>query len=191
MIEENAKQLLFDIDDIMKKIDLKYFLYAGTCLGAVRESRFIPIDLDVDIACLQEDFLPKAQRLNEELIASGFETQWIDHRHKRPWNGEVYAIKVRKYGENCDIVGLIKRGKYRFNPSHIDTPMFVHTGEYCEDFEPVDFYGREFLVPKDPSRFLGEHYGDWKTPHTEFYKSLDVFPTAKFPKGENDYWWAE
>ncbi len=37
--EGNAKQLLFDIKRIMDKLDLRFFLYAGTCLGAVREKR--------------------------------------------------------------------------------------------------------------------------------------------------------
>jgi phosphorylcholine metabolism protein LicD len=189
MNEENAKRLLFELDDIMRSLEIPYFLYAGTCLGAVREKGFIKIDRDVDIAILEENFRPG--EIIKSLFYNNFEYELIDHRHERKWNGKPYAIKCSKYDEHCDISSMMKKGKYRYSPSHISTPMFVHTAEFIEDTEPVVMYGRTFLVPKEYNRFLTEHYGDWRTPHTEFYQDYDVFPTAKYPKDDDDYWWSK
>ena len=39
--------MLKDIDQICKKYDIKYMLFAGTALGAVRHGGFIPWDDDL------------------------------------------------------------------------------------------------------------------------------------------------
>ena len=45
-----------DIDKICRENGLKYYLYAGTLLGAVNYKGFIPWDDDVDIVMFPEDF---------------------------------------------------------------------------------------------------------------------------------------
>ena len=45
-----------DIDKICRENGLKYFLYAGTLLGAVQHKGFIPWDDDIDLAMLPDDF---------------------------------------------------------------------------------------------------------------------------------------
>ncbi|WP_448920224.1 LicD family protein [Eubacterium sp.] len=45
-----------DIDKICKENELKYFLHAGTLLGAFNHNGFIPWDDDVDISMMRDDY---------------------------------------------------------------------------------------------------------------------------------------
>lgn len=55
-VQNKSFELLCIIDDICKKENIRYFLHAGTELGAVREKDIIPWDDDVDIKVLLEDY---------------------------------------------------------------------------------------------------------------------------------------
>ena len=48
--------VLFAFDRFCKENGLKYWLHAGTLLGAVRHGGFIPWDDDIDVAMMREDF---------------------------------------------------------------------------------------------------------------------------------------
>ena len=49
-------KLLIDIKNISTKLNIDYFLIAGTLLGSVRHGGFIPWDSDADIAMTRKDY---------------------------------------------------------------------------------------------------------------------------------------
>lgn len=55
-----------DIDRICRENGLKYYLYAGTLLGALQHGGFIPWDDDIDLVMLPEDY----EKLEEIIRAS-------------------------------------------------------------------------------------------------------------------------
>ncbi|MBR5126513.1 MAG: LicD family protein [Oscillospiraceae bacterium] len=60
-----------DIDKICRENGLKYYLHAGTLLGAFNHGGFIPWDDDVDISMFPEDF-----RVLEEVIAECYSDRY-------------------------------------------------------------------------------------------------------------------
>ena len=65
MTHESIHQTLFDIliyfRDFCDKHNLRYYLYDGTLLGAVRHKGYIPWDDDIDVAMPYEDYVRLSQ----------------------------------------------------------------------------------------------------------------------------------
>jgi len=188
MNEENAKTFLFEIADVAEAVRIPFMLYGGTCLGAVREGKFIDVDEDIDFACLSEDFIHIAQYIADAFAEAGMQVELVDHRHDRPWSGIPYGIKLHKHGINSDFFCHTSIGGRRFVPSHLGEYCLVHKAEHLEQLVTVDFYGRPFHIPREYTRFLEDKYGDWKVPHKEFANVSQ--PTCrKDCKDGNDFWW--
>ena len=64
-------EVLVVIDEVCKKNNLQYFSYAGTLLGAVRHSGFIPWDDDIDI-CMKRDEYDKLIKILPKELPYGF-----------------------------------------------------------------------------------------------------------------------
>lgn len=90
MTQEQVAQIhkvfLFIMDDIHRVCvanDLKYYLFAGSALGAVRHKGFIPWDPDLDIAMPRKDYelfvTHYSNELNESLYCSDYRK---DKTHK-------------------------------------------------------------------------------------------------------------
>ena len=94
-VQEYLLCMLKDIDEVLRRNDIPYFLDSGTALGAVRHHGFIPWDDDADIGILREDydrFLEVMERdLPEKYIVQCFEK---DNRY----NVLIPAVKIRMKG---------------------------------------------------------------------------------------------
>jgi lipopolysaccharide cholinephosphotransferase len=60
-------EILIEVDKICRKHNISYLLEAGTLLGAVRHSGFIPWDDDVDIGIMRKDYKRLCRILKKEL----------------------------------------------------------------------------------------------------------------------------
>lgn len=102
-------EMLKDIDRICKKYDIKYFLTAGTCLGAIRHNGFIPWDDDADIAMMREDYEKLVAALQKELPNDKYYFQCFD-THKE-YNVLIPIMKIRKKGTYVEEVNTLLKNK--------------------------------------------------------------------------------
>lgn len=58
--------LLVKFDEVCKKHSIKYFLFGGTLLGAIRHKGYIPWDDDIDVVIFREDYDKLISIANDE-----------------------------------------------------------------------------------------------------------------------------
>lgn|SRR5690625_797717 len=77
-VRSRQLKILLEIDSLCKAQDIKYVLFAGTLLGAVRHSGFIPWDDDIDVAMTRHEynrFLQACQKhLSSDFFLQSFRT---------------------------------------------------------------------------------------------------------------------
>lgn len=61
--------ILKELDRICRENDIKYFIIAGTMLGAIRHKGFVPWDDDIDLGLLREDYDRLMEIAEKELKA--------------------------------------------------------------------------------------------------------------------------
>ena len=80
-----------DIDKICRENGLKYYLYAGTLLGALNHKGFIPWDDDVDIVMFESDFL-KFCHVIEQKYTSVYRMMTFDNTLN--WYSKMSKLQV-------------------------------------------------------------------------------------------------
>lgn len=95
--QRESLALLVEFRRVCEALDLRYYLTAGTLLGAVRHGGFIPWDDDVDVAMPREDY----DRLSREAAdLLGPEHFYQDYRSEP--NFPYYFSKLRRRGTAVD-----------------------------------------------------------------------------------------
>ena len=112
------KELLLEFNRICEKHNIKYILFSGTAIGAIRHKGFIPWDDDLDVAMLRteyERFLEVAPKeLNSEYyLQAEFSEHW-----------PLYFSKLRKNNTTC---------LEKYHPKD----KKIHQGIYIDIF-PID-----------------------------------------------------
>lgn len=122
-------ELLTEFDRICKKHGIRYVLFAGSALGAVRHQGFIPWDDDLDVAMLRPEYERFLGVAPGELNTDAFylQAEYSDH-----W--PMFFSKLRKNGTAC---------MERFVPKDEK----LHQGIYMDIF-PVDNLSDGALVRK-------------------------------------------
>jgi lipopolysaccharide cholinephosphotransferase len=134
---------------VLDKNDIVFQLGFGTVLGAIREKDFIEHDQDIDIIVLN---------------LQGFIDLLFEFR--------VKGFEVVRYSEK-NLISLMRNNEYidvYFFRDHSRSIMSCYDcilvpKEFIKNVAPIEFLGKDYLVPKDFERYLVYQYGNnWGTP---------------------------
>ncbi|MHA1381777.1 MAG: LicD family protein [Candidatus Helarchaeota archaeon] len=114
-----------EVDSICREHNIKYFIIAGTLLGAVRHKGFIPWDDDLDIGMLREDYEKFIKICSTELSSDYFLQTWD--------NDPNFGLPIAKIRKNDT--------KYIEKASR---KIGIHSGIYIDIF-PFDNVPENFL----------------------------------------------
>jgi lipopolysaccharide cholinephosphotransferase len=140
-----------ELDRICRKYDIKYFLIAGSLLGAIRHKGFIPWDDDVDIALFRHDYDRLEKILPKELPSNMFmQTMLTDSGY------ETAHMKIRLAGTAAILRGAIQ--------SHRRYNMGLFVDVFALDGVPRTNLGKKILTK------IGEKWREFVSCHTAWTK---------------------
>lgn len=98
-LEEHQQALLMllkEFDRVCRRLNIRYVLFAGTLLGAVRHQGFIPWDDDLDILMLREDYDRFLREADSVLDREKF---FLQKEFSEHW--PMFFSKLRLNGTTC------------------------------------------------------------------------------------------
>ena len=149
-IQKKTFDILKELDRVCKEAGLKYFIYAGTLLGAVRHKGYIPWDDDIDVVMFRADYEKLVEACKKYLNHNLFELQTIysDPMANNPWmklhdKNTAFISGIRREGSmegiNIDIFPidnapdtekqLNKTAKYFDNMNFVYQWRFANSNE--------------------------------------------------------------
>lgn len=109
-------EVLKEVHKICEKHNIKYFLDAGTLLGAVRHKGFIPWDDDLDIGMLREDYRKFLDVAKSELPKHLFLQTFDNDKHY-----DIYQVPCKiRYNNTLFIQKVIAENPNMHNGIYID-----------------------------------------------------------------------
>ena len=166
------REALEDMKQILDTNKIPFHLHSGTALGAIREQRFIPYDIDIDIAIFHKDRVSNL----ESIVTKNGKFELID---KLPGNvkkeNEIMEFSFTHLNTRVkiDIFFIIEeKDKYKiFSYNGICDDKPKKRCEYINSKYKLNekiFYNKKYKVPEE--KFLEEQYGkDWKIPKNFSY----------------------
>ncbi len=153
---EVAARRLKEVKRIFDEHGVVFWLGSGTCLGAVREGRFIPWDDEMDTASI-----------------IGMHGLTVDVIHHMAAVFREYGFAPRiSFNPRHVSVALVKDGVRSDWTCHhlIDGRIFEFPGvelpiHAYNNLKEIEFIGERFRVPNPPEDYLAAKYGpEWRTP---------------------------
>ena len=168
----NAEKVLLEIWDLLRDINVTFFLRHGTCLGAVRDGELIPWDDDIDIGSiigmhnLDESTIYKAV---QKFQAADFEVKVLETDFH-------IGVELSKYSIPIDWTC------YRVHEESIlQYPGVKIPVQLYESLGSVPLLGKTFSVPNPPEEYLTLKYGpNWRVPKQQGFEAaiIDSIPES-------------
>ena len=165
-----ATEVLFEVDEILKSLDINYYLTCGTALGFYRDGGFIPWDDEIDIDIFSEIFTPQLHELKSTFIANNFIA-------RATVRGKTSKMAVFKRGIKIAMGAIYYNGQgYRCDLGQ------KFPSKFFDNPQPFTFNGRAFLLPSPIEEYLTFYYGDWKTPVKSYHIDEYLNPNGQWRK---------
>jgi len=169
---EVRKNEFLKICNLLDKLKIKYFLAAGTLLGAVRNKSFIPWDWDVELSVYSHEVENKMDQLISEIKNSGFTIN--------KYSKELSKLKIDFIGKFSKETTSYKIQGWSYNKKKkiYWRNKFVVPENLIKNMKKIKFYNKYHYAPYPPEDYLKYQYGDWKKPIKTSDKS--VYLTRNF-----------
>ena len=169
---EVRKNEFLKICNLLDKLKIKYFLAAGTLLGAVRNKSFIPWDWDVELSVYSHEVENKMDQLISEIKNSGFTIN--------KYSKELSKLKIDFIGKfSKETTSYTIQGwSYNKKKKIYWRNKFVVPENLIKNMKKIKFYNKYHYAPYPPEDYLKYQYGDWKKPIKTSDKS--VYLTRNF-----------
>ena len=158
-----ANNYLQDLKKVFNKVGIKFFLFYGTLVGAIRDNDFSWLDDDVDVGVFFEnaDKLVETEKIFKEM---GYYVCFGPNIDGRRISG---YIAKKDFREKVDFYTLFsfkgERCFYRFIRDN-QAYYIPYPQKYFDNLKTIEFKGEEYLVPNPPEEFLTYLWGTWKVP---------------------------
>lgn len=151
-LQKAILDVLIEIKRICDNNNIKYILYGGSCLGAVRHNGFIPWDDDADIAMPRDDY----ELFKKICLKGGLSKDYYfqDYSKEKEPNYNSPWIRIRKNNTLCVIDYHEKDG-------------FNHLGVFVDVF-PIDY------LPKRNKNYIVKRYKYFKKANRNFINKISI-----------------
>lgn len=188
-----AKLILRELDYIMKKYNITYYLTSGLCLGLVRDGKPIPWDDDIGLGIVFETQTQKAN-LIAELMNRGYMILSCTGYMPSRINSEALSLEeynALRFSMLTSSVGMVEYSllknkmivalfKITYLPSMgkvmIGKGKRIYPIKYYQEYDTVEYNNIEFKTPHPVEEYLEVCYGkDWRTPLDYKKKHIEDF----------------
>lgn len=147
--------LLKRVIKTIEKFKPKWWLEAGTCLGAIRHNNFVPHDTDMDLGIITDD--STFGRILFSLRQEGLNV------HICKLTKEQYEVSITISGCKVDIFRFYEDKDILWHKAgDIENQRYEFSKYLFDDLKEINFLGIKCFVPNPPEQYLKERYGDWK-----------------------------